>query len=99
MNREEKPAKKPKKKPAQPRSVEPAMSYSVAEACRHLGGIDRGTFDLRVADGSIQVTRFGGRVLVPRSEIERVLTLTAARCPCGIPETGHAGKPCLPGGE
>ena len=90
--------KTPKRKRSS-KAKEPAMSYSVAEACRHLGGIDRGTFDLRVADGTIRVTRFGGRVLVPRTEIERVLTLTAARCPCGIPEAGHAGKTCLPGGE
>jgi excisionase family DNA binding protein len=49
-----------------------ALAYSVPEAGRRLG-IGRTTAYRLAADGTLPTMRLGGRIVVPRSQLERLL--------------------------
>jgi excisionase family DNA binding protein len=54
-------------------------AYPLDEASRLLGGISRGTLYNMSARGEIRLVKLGRRTLVPRSEIERLTTITTER--------------------
>lgn len=55
--------------------VEDDEAYSGEEARRRLGNIGRTTFHEMVRRGDLRVVRIGAKVLVPRSEVVRLLAL------------------------
>jgi excisionase family DNA binding protein len=55
-----------------------AQFYSVAEAARVLG-VSEGALRQRIRRGQIPITKFGGSILIPRAEFDRLInTLLAA---------------------
>ena len=55
----------------------PRRGLSIPEACEILG-VSRATIYRRINDGSVRVVRLGGRVIVPSTEIDRILSPEAA---------------------
>jgi excisionase family DNA binding protein len=48
--------------------------YRINEACKRLGNVGRSTVYRWLDEGRIRAVKVGGTVLIPDSEIERVLT-------------------------
>ncbi|HEY4002872.1 MAG TPA: hypothetical protein VGO93_28630 [Candidatus Xenobia bacterium] len=51
------------------------------EACRRLGGIDRATLDLEVAEGRLVPTRIRSRVMFSLTELARYIAACTTREP------------------
>jgi excisionase family DNA binding protein len=47
--------------------------YSVPEACRLLGGISKWTLFAWLTKGRLQRTKVGGRTMIRRSELQRMI--------------------------
>jgi excisionase family DNA binding protein len=58
-------------------ATETPLAYRVKEFCQRVG-ISPATFYKYVNLGKIRVVKIGGRTLVPASEAERLLDVTAA---------------------
>lgn len=56
----------------------PPMAFHVSETCELLN-VSRSTFRKLVDQGDIRTVRLGGRVLVPATEIDRILAGEASR--------------------
>lgn len=54
------------------------LLYSVEEAARLMGGIDRSTVYKLIAEGRLAKTKIGRRTLIHRDEIERYVVEQAA---------------------
>ena len=51
------------------------LTYSVAESAKMLG-VSRSSLINRIAEGKVEVVRFGKRILIPRASIDALLKTT-----------------------
>lgn len=66
---------------------------SLAEAAHRLAGVSIDTIRRRIADGTLASVKFGGRRLIPTSEVARIVLLVDNRYNTGVNDTRRSAQP------